>query len=65
MNMKNLIKQKHVGIMLTIIGMSLLSLNFLSYLMNSAFVSKAVLPIGIILAIAGVILIRRTKNLHQ
>jgi hypothetical protein len=60
--MKNLIKQRHIGITLTIIGITLLSLTFLSYLMSSAFISKTVLPIGIVLLVTGIALIRRTRK---
>lgn len=58
--MKNLIKQKHIGIMLTLAGIVLVSLNFLSYLMSSPFVSKTILPFGILLLLSGIIVIKRT-----
>ena len=60
--MRNLVKYKHTGITLAIIGIALLSLNFLSYLMNSPFVSTAVLPVGVLLLAAGVVIMHRTRR---
>jgi hypothetical protein len=60
--MKNWIKQKHVGFALAVIGIALLSLTFLSYLMSSAFVSKTALPLGIVLLIVGIVVIKRARK---
>lgn len=54
-------KRKRYGQVLVIIGIIMLSLNFISYLMNKPFVSLAVLPIGIALVIIGAV-VTRQKN---
>jgi hypothetical protein len=55
-NMKSVVKQKHIGFTLVIIGIVLLSTMFVSYLMDNPFVSTIFLPAGLILFITGVII---------
>ena len=61
-SMKNIFKLLNLGISLTIIGVALAALSFVSYLMSNDFVSIVLLPAGIILFVTGWLLTKRAKK---